>query len=78
MEEYLYSKTKKDLNILVQAAPTTASIIENDIIREISVDDIKTGDLVVIHPGERIPVDGLVKTGVFQVNLQFIDCKWKY
>jgi Cd2+/Zn2+-exporting ATPase len=71
VEEYLYSRTKKDLNMLVQAAPTTASIIENDIIREISVDDIKTGDLVVIHPGERVPVDGLVKTGVSDVDESF-------
>jgi Cd2+/Zn2+-exporting ATPase len=71
VEEYLYSRTKKDLNMLVQAAPTTASIIENDIIREILVDDIKNGDLVVIHPGERVPVDGLVKTGVSDVDESF-------
>ncbi|MCA1915250.1 HAD-IC family P-type ATPase, partial [Methanospirillum hungatei] len=71
VEDFLYTRTKKDLNMMVQAAPTTASLILDETIHEIPVEDIRTGDQIMIHPGERIPVDGYIVTGHSDVDESF-------
>jgi len=71
VEDYLFTRTKKDLNMMVQAAPTTASLILNEKIHEIPVEDIRAGDQLMIHPGERIPVDGYIVTGHSDVDESF-------
>ena len=55
----------------MQAAPTTVSLILNEKIHEIPVEDIRAGDQLMIHPGERIPVDGYIVTGHSDVDESF-------
>lgn len=58
------SKTSDALGRLVEFAPKTASIIKDG--KEIIVDaeDIRQGDILIIRPGERIAVDGIVTEGI--------------
>jgi len=46
----------------------TARVIRNGKEAEIDIDMVQTGDLVLVRPGEKIPVDGTVKEGRGEVN----------
>lgn len=48
---------------LVSLAPKRATRVENGIEREVSVDSLRRGDLVLVRPGERVPADGVVVNG---------------
>lgn len=56
-------KAGTSLQELLEAVPTTAIKIFSDREKEVSVNSLCPGDLVRIHPGEKIPVDGMVVEG---------------
>lgn len=51
------------LELLVKMMPSTAHIIQNGETKEIKVEDLKKDDVVMVKPGEKIPVDGIVIDG---------------
>lgn len=56
-------ETKASLKNLMDLAPEKATIIRNNLEVEIDSADIEKGDIIVIRPGERIPVDGKITEG---------------
>lgn len=56
-------QTKKSLESLMNLAPKKARILKDKNEVEILVEDLKKGDLILVRPGEAIPVDGIVKDG---------------
>ncbi|MBZ2387458.1 heavy metal translocating P-type ATPase [Anaerococcus murdochii] len=56
-------ETKASLKNLMDLAPEKARIIRNNVEVEIDSADIEKGDIIVIRPGERIPVDGEIIEG---------------
>jgi len=57
---------------LMSLQPKTATIIRKGKETEISVDDIKEGDIIVVKPGEKIPVDGVVTEGETSIDESMI------
>jgi len=53
---------------LMDLQPPTARVLSAGVEKEIPVEQVCAGDLVVIRPGERIPVDGAVRTGESPVD----------
>lgn len=62
------SKTSDALGKLVDLAPKSATILKDGQEIQVATDQIVSGDTVVIRPGQRIPVDGIVKEGVGYVD----------
>lgn len=56
-------ETKASLKNLMDLAPERARVIRNNLEVEIDSADIEKGDIIVIRPGERIPVDGKITEG---------------
>ena len=56
-------KTSDALGKLIELSPKTANIIKNGNEIVIDAEDVKEGDTLIIRPGERIPVDGIVESG---------------
>jgi len=52
--------------------PKTALVIRENEQREISIEDVQVGDLILVRPGERIPVDGIVRQGYSSVDESMI------
>lgn len=65
--KYLETKSKRKtgdaLGKLVELSPKTANVIKDGKEITVAAEDIKTGDEIIIRPGERIAVDGVLKSG---------------
>ncbi|WNM63529.1 heavy metal translocating P-type ATPase [Candidatus Nitrospira neomarina] len=61
-------QTSAALRKLMTLQPRTARIIRDGLEREIPVEDMRTGDTVLVRPGERIPVDGTLLAGTSSVD----------
>ena len=53
---------------LVKLIPPTANLIKNGQIIEVKTSELKIGDIVLIKPGEKVPIDGVVKEGESSLN----------
>ena len=67
-ESYTLDKTKKNIRSLLNFAPKMANVRRGTEEVTIPAAEVQIGDIVVIKPGERIPVDGIVVTGASSVN----------
>ncbi|MEP6755524.1 MAG: cation-translocating P-type ATPase [Chthonomonadales bacterium] len=63
-----FARTRKGLSDLIALKPTTATIVDGLDGREVPIEEINVGDIVVIRPGERIPVDGIITKGQSTVD----------
>ena len=61
-------KTTDALKSLMKLAPKTATVIRNGEELNVSIEQVKKGDVFVVRPGENIPVDGIVIEGTSAVN----------
>lgn len=56
------------LEELVKIMPSEAHLLKGEEIMDVRVDDLKAGDIVLVKPGEKVPVDGRVIKGETSVN----------
>jgi len=63
LESRTKGRTGGAIRKLIGLSPKTATILENDTEKEIPLTRVKVSDTVIVRPGERIPVDGLVLDG---------------
>ncbi|MFC1669290.1 heavy metal translocating P-type ATPase [Spirochaetota bacterium] len=68
LEDLTLDKTRNAVRELVKLVPDTARIKEGDKISIVPLTKIKTGNIVIIQPGERIPADGEIIKGHAAVN----------
>ena len=65
-------KTKQAIEQLVQITPSKAIIKVDGVEKEVTIDEIKKGDIVVSHAGDRISVDGEIISGKAHLDESFI------
>lgn len=68
MEAVSKGRTSEAIKKLMGLAPKTALIIQNGEEKEIPIDEVEVGDIVIVKPGEKIPVDGLVLEGQTSID----------
>ncbi len=68
LEAKTKGKTGGAIKRLLMLRPKRATIIKDGVEREVAISDINTGDMIVVHPGENIPVDGVVTEGESAVD----------
>ncbi len=68
LEGYVVEKTRGALAALLGLAPDTATVRRDGHEITLPIEQIVVGDSVIIRPGERIPVDGVVQTGQSAVD----------
>ena len=56
------------LKELVKLIPPTANLLKDDKIVEVATAELKVGDILLVKPGEKIPIDGVVIKGETSVN----------
>jgi Cu2+-exporting ATPase len=63
LEEKAKGKTSSSIRKLMGLQPTTVTLLRNFALVEVPIHEVVTNDLVVVKPGDRIPVDGSVTDG---------------
>jgi P-type Cu+ transporter len=53
---------------LMNLQPSTARVIRDGNEREIPLMEVRAGDIVIVRPGERVPVDGVVRDGASEID----------
>lgn len=57
------NKTSEAITKLMDLAPKTAVIVRYGMEKEVPVEQVQVGDLIMVKPGQRIPVDGIIEKG---------------
>ncbi|MEF8866796.1 MAG: heavy metal translocating P-type ATPase [Salinibacter sp.] len=68
LEHYAMGRARRAIESLADLAPDTALVRRNGTEREMSVEELRVGDTVVVKPSERIPADGVVTKGESAVD----------
>lgn len=68
LEEYAMDRTRNAIQALTALRPTEATLRLGNRERRVPVEAVRPGDVVIIRPGEQIPVDGVVVAGQTSVN----------
>lgn len=70
--KYLETKTKgktsEAIKKLMGLSPKTATIEKDGKEISISIDDVEVGDIIIVKPGEKLPVDGVVISGMTSID----------
>lgn len=68
LESVSKGKTSEAIKKLIGLAPKTAIIVKEEKERKISIEEVEVGDIIIVKPGEKMPVDGKVVEGFTSVD----------
>ncbi len=68
LEGLTVGKTRKAIASLIQLSPKTAWVRREDHEIQVPIEDVKPTEVVIVKPGERIPVDGKIISGCASIN----------
>ena len=67
-QSYAVGKSRKSIAAMMDIAPDYANIERDGKLVQVDPDEIQIGDVIVIKPGERVPIDGIVVDGSSQLD----------
>ena len=68
LEEFALDRTRRAIEALADLRPDTATVRRDTVETIVAVDQLRIGEVVIVHPGERLPVDGLVARGTTTID----------
>ena len=69
-QDYAVDKSRKSISNLMDIRPDYANVLRNGKEEKVDPDEVKIGEKIIIKPGEKVPLDGVVKDGT-----SFVDTK---
>jgi Cu+-exporting ATPase len=72
LEARARGQTSEAIKKLVGMQPKMALVVRDDKEIEIPVEDVEVGDLILVRPGERVPVDGVIRQGYSAIDESMI------
>ena len=67
-QSYAVGKSRKSISDMMDIAPEFATIERNGVLEEVDPDEVPVGSIIVVKPGERIPLDGTIMEGASQLD----------
>ena len=67
-QSYAVGKSRKSIAAMMDIAPDYANIERDGELVEVDPDEVQVGDIIVVKPGERVPIDGIVVDGTSQLD----------
>jgi len=68
LEDYAQKRTSKAIHKLVEDKPQTATVLRNGVETQIKPEEVQIGETVLVKPGAKIPVDGIIQKGHASIN----------
>ncbi|NCC36549.1 MAG: heavy metal translocating P-type ATPase, partial [Chloroflexia bacterium] len=63
LQNYAMNRTRSAISSLLELRPDTVTVRRNGAIEQVPLEAIAVGDLVVLRPGDRVPLDGVIMQG---------------
>ncbi|MDS3861721.1 heavy metal translocating P-type ATPase [Thermosynechococcaceae cyanobacterium BACA0444] len=67
-QEYSVGRSRRSIIALLEVRPDTANLKVNGTVQQVSPGTVKVGDLILVKPGEKVPLDGEILEGKSQVD----------
>ncbi len=67
-QSYAVGRSRKNISELMDIRPDYANIETDGGLEQVDPDDVEVGTLIVVQPGEKIPIDGVVESGTSTLN----------
>ena len=67
-QDYAVDKSKKSITELMNIRPDYANVKRNENITKVNPEKVKIGEIIVVKPGEKIPLDGIVLEGKSMID----------
>ena len=67
-QSYAVGKSRKSISAMMDIAPDYANIEHNGSLEEVDPNEVAVGSIIVVKPGERVPIDGIVTEGTSQLD----------
>lgn len=67
-EDYAVGKSRRSITQLMDIRPDSANLKTPEGIKEVDPNEVKLGDIIIVRPGEKVPLDGKIIEGVSSLN----------
>ena len=67
-QSYAVGKSRRNIGALMDIRPDYAGILEDGVVKKVDPDEVSVGSIIVVQPGEKCPIDGIVTEGVSTLN----------
>ena len=67
-QNYAVDKSRQSISDMMNICPEYANIEEDGVLTQVDPDDVEVGTIIVVKPGERIPLDGIVTEGTSMID----------
>ena len=72
-------KSRQNISALMDIRPDYANIeAEDGSLEQVDPDDVEIGTIIVVRPGEKVPIDGVVVEGTFNLNTSALSKRYTY
>ncbi len=67
-QSYAVGKSRRNITALMDIRPDYANVWRDDRLVQVDPEEVETGTVIVVQPGEKIPIDGIVEEGSSSLN----------
>ena len=67
-QAYAVGKSRKSIAAMMDIAPDFANVERDGGLAQVSPDEVAVGDVIMVKPGERVPIDGVILEGTTQLD----------
>lgn len=67
-QSYAVGKSRRNISALMDIRPDYANIDRNGTLEKVDPDEVEIGSIIVVQPGEKVPIDGIVVDGNSSLN----------
>lgn len=67
-QSYAVGKSRRNISDLMDIRPDYANVEKDGVLEQVDPDEVEVGTLIVVQPGEKIPIDGVIVEGTSTLN----------
>ena len=67
-QRYAVGKSRRNISELMDIRPDYANVERDGVLEKVDPDEVEVGTLIVVQPGEKVPIDGVVEEGTSTLN----------
>ena len=67
-QSYAVGKSRRNISELMDIRPDYANVEQDGALAQVDPDEVEIGTVIVVQPGEKVPIDGIVEEGMSSLN----------